>query len=95
MKAGPGSVGVQTCSGRICTNTRSANRSQAGSQSEKTLKTQHLSALIGDASAVLQRHDERSDGGGATEGGKRTNVRSAGEILTSSKQEPSQFDYFC
>lgn len=56
----------------------------------------HLSALVGDAPAVLQRRDERPDGGGAPEGGKTTNVRSSGEILTSAEhKEPSKFDYFC
>lgn len=91
MKAGPGSVGVQTCSGRICTNTRSANRSQTGSQSEKrTMMTkQHLSALKGDASAVLQRRDERPDGGGTSEGRRRTNVRPP------QQKERSKSGYFC
>lgn len=68
-KAGPGSVGVHTCSGRIWRSTGSADRSQSGSRSEKSDR-QHLSALVGDAPAVLQRGDERPDGGGAPGGGE-------------------------
>lgn len=62
-------MGVHTCSGRIWRNTRSADRSHSGSQSERR-DGQHLSSLVGDAAAVLQRGDERPDGGGAPGGGE-------------------------
>lgn len=86
MKTGPGSVGVQTCSGRICSNTASANGPQSCRPIRGHVMAPHLPALVGDAPAVLQRCDERPDGGGASGGGenqRRVRTRSlAGEAIS-------------